>query len=320
MFKTKTLISALITFFAITAHATSSLSFGALAEENTAHLATYNLGSDDSGVLLTTGGVQSAQAGNVNATINAWANPVTGLFKSIASVNINGENPVDIAQAYAGFNMTDTLRFSGAASTVNVNFTMNYDTVFSGLGIDAFPVTDQLSHFMHAWSARNVSLSYEAANSNYDPLATCQNLGGEGEYCPPETQQILTVNHSGGKDLFREVAINQGYGVYTNGDEGNGHYTGQVVLSVTLPTNVDISFSYMAINSVECFHLATCSLFSDASHSDYLGLQLADGASFVSANGYQYQGVAAAVPEPETYAMLIAGLALTGLISRRRKS
>jgi hypothetical protein len=32
-----------------------------------------------------------------------------------------------------------------------------------------------------------------------------------------------------------------------------------------------------------------------------------------------YTGVAAAVPEPATYAMLLAGLALVGAIARRRK-
>ena len=42
--------------------------------------------------------------------------------------------------------------------------------------------------------------------------------------------------------------------------------------------------------------------------------------AFVAANGVNEIGSPAAVPEPETYAMLLAGLALIGGIARRRKA
>jgi PEP-CTERM motif len=45
---------------------------------------------------------------------------------------------------------------------------------------------------------------------------------------------------------------------------------------------------------------------------------LYSGVTVLSASGYNYSGVAA-VPEPETYAMLMAGLGVLGLMARRRK-
>ena len=42
------------------------------------------------------------------------------------------------------------------------------------------------------------------------------------------------------------------------------------------------------------------------------------GASFVSGSTFNIDGVVTAVPEPETYLMLLAGLAMIGFVMRRR--
>ncbi|MCB1900184.1 MAG: PEP-CTERM sorting domain-containing protein [Rhodocyclaceae bacterium] len=44
----------------------------------------------------------------------------------------------------------------------------------------------------------------------------------------------------------------------------------------------------------------------------------APGTTVASSAGINY-GIPAAVPEPESYAMLLAGLGLIGLVARRRK-
>lgn len=58
----------------------------------------------------------------------------------------------------------------------------------------------------------------------------------------------------------------------------------------------------------------TCRAGMDASHSSYLGLR----GDAVSLSGYAWRGVAPPVPEPETWAMMLAGLGLLGAMGRRR--
>ena len=56
---------------------------------------------------------------------------------------------------------------------------------------------------------------------------------------------------------------------------------------------------------------------ADFSHTASFAMSAAEGTTLVSSAGINY-GIAAAVPEPETYAMLLAGLGMLSLIARRR--
>lgn len=310
----KILAAALVALAAGAAQAETTFFYSAGAEE----ISTWTLNDREPVVItsgpFTTGGLQTVTAGAVSASVNAWADPVSGLFKSYTGINMSGTQATNIAYASVRLDVVDTLRFSGPGSTVDVTFTMNYDTTFSGLGMTPFQRVGQIEHFMQVSSDRSVNLTYQVANPTYDPTATCP--GGEMG-CPPETQQFNTVTEYAGKTLFKEVALGGPNGTYTNGDADNSHYSGVVTLTATVPTNIDITMSYYGGNYSTCFHLASCALETNALHSDYLGLKV-DGGTYVSASGYQYQGMAAAVPEPESYAMLVAGLGLISLVARRR--
>jgi hypothetical protein len=52
----------------------------------------------------------------------------------------------------------------------------------------------------------------------------------------------------------------------------------------------------------------------DAFNSAWLGIS---GVSYTSLNGYTYPGYAAAIPEPTSAALLLAGLALVALAAKR---
>ncbi len=278
---------------------------------------TYNYrGSDYSQNPLSSGGLQTINSGGVQASVNAWADPTSGLFKSITSVQMSGSTPINIAESYARLDISDTVRVTGPGDTATLSITMDYNTTFSGLGMTPFERYQLISHFMQVNSSRYVQASYVTANPGYDPAAQCTDFGSDGIFCPPEAQSTITVNQSAGKDLFREWALGGPQGVYSNGDAENTSYTGQVLLQMVVPTNVDISLNFQLYNGARCFHLANCNLITDASHSDYIGLSVDSGYVFSSAAGYSYLGMAAAVPEPNAAVLLVAGLSALGLVRR----
>ncbi len=288
-----------------------------LAAENI-NTQTFNYKSPDfSQGGLTTGGLQSINSDGVIASVNAWADPVAGVFKAINSVQMTGSVPTSISESYARLDMNDTVRISGPGASATLTLTMDYDTTFSGLGLSPFERVGQISHFMQVDSSRYVTASYVTDNPAFDPNAQCQDFGSDGVFCPPEAQQKLTFTASADKGLFKEWALGGPNGVYSNGDVDNGRYTGQVLLSLQVPTGVDIDLSFTVYSGARCFHLANCALTTDASHSDYIGLRLDEGYSFASSNGYRYLGTAAAVPEPA--GVWLAGLGLmVATVSARR--
>lgn len=302
------------------AQAEVTFAFGVTAENHHTSSYVYQYPEAQTSGVLSTGGPLLAQSGQVSAMVNAWADARTGMFKAITRADIAdvGQRPTDIAEAYARLDLTDTLVFGGAGATATAEFRLSYDTEIGGLGFSAFAREGQLSHFQQVWSFRSLTLSYEVANPAFDPHASCIDYGSDGLYCPPETQPFLTIEKSVGNEQFREVALGGPDGIYTNGDAVNGRYTGTEMLTLAVPTGVEVRLSYTAYSTARCFHQAFCALVNDATHSDYLALVAPQG--FSSASGYQYLGVAAAVPEPATAWMGLAGLALLVGLSRRRRA
>lgn len=303
----------------IAAHADAQFTWGATAEEHAS--GTYNyLQVEPPYTAFSTGGLRGVSSGLVSATVNAWADPGTGLLKAITTATTGAGGINDIAESYARLDVTDTIRLSGPGASATLIITMDYDTVISGLGLNGNQTAGQPPRFQQTQSSRAVFLSYDKINPDYDPTATCIDYGSEGTWCPPEAQQTLTVDESAGKEVFREWALGGPNGSYSNGDAVNGRTSGRVTLTLEVPTDTDISLLFQFYNGSRCFRLAGCSVTTDASHSDYLGISLADGYSFTSSNGYRYLGLAAAVPEPSSWALTLTGLAAAGWWTRRRRA
>ncbi|MBU0916277.1 PEP-CTERM sorting domain-containing protein [Aquabacterium parvum] len=270
----------------------------------------------DDALPLSTGGQRTATAGSVSASVNAWVDPYSGTFKAQTTATTgDAGRPTSIAQSYARLDLSDTVRISGPGATTTVTFRMSYDSQFSGLALSSFERVG-LSHFLQADSSRYATLSYRTPNPAYDPEATCT---GEGEMteCGVETIEYFTTYESASKGLFREWALGGPDGVYGNGEVNNGRYTGEVLLSLVVPTGVDLTLEYTVHQNARCFHLSNCDVGVNAMFSDHIGLELADGYTFTSASGFRYEGLAPAVPEPETLALMLAGLTGLGLARRR---
>lgn len=301
----------------LAAHADVSFTWGATSEEWATKTYNYIQGGPPYDV-VTTGGLKGVNSGAVSASVNAWGDPTQGVFKAVTRATTGADGAYDIAESYARLDITDTIRLSGPGQTTTLTITLDYDTVISGLGIDRGLTPDRGQRFQQVNSSRAVFLSYDKANPAFDPTATCIDYGADGVWCPPEAQPTLTVRGEEGHAQFREWAVGGPDGIYTNGDAVNGRDSGQVVLSLEVPTETDISLVFQLYNGSRCFHLPSCSVTSDATHSDYLGISLAEGYSFTSSSGYRYLGLAAAVPEPSSWALTLVGLAAVGLLSRQR--
>ncbi len=268
---------------------------------------------------FSTGGLRTINAGSVTSSVNAWADPESGVFKALTSVSTGDTgSATNIAGSTAIFDMRDGLRISGPEATATLTFRLNYDTELRGLELSPFPRVEQLSHNLTADSSRFVALSYQTPNPLYDPEAQCL---GEGEYtvCGIETIEFNNVREVAGAGFFREWSLGGPDGVYTNGDAVDGRYTGEVVLTVVVPTEVPMILTYQGYHSVWCFHMNNCSVSVNSMFSDYIGLEVQDGYSFTSASGFRYEGIAAAVPEPSSWALMLAGLGLVGVARWRRQ-
>lgn len=90
---------------------------------------------------------------------------------------------------------------------------------------------------------------------------------------------------------------------------------------IELPTGVELELVVNFFVIAGCSDLGTrsCEISIDGSHTAGVGIKFADPAvSLLSVNGFSYPQTAL-VPEPETYALMLGGLALIGWVAKRRK-
>lgn len=89
-----------------------------------------------------------------------------------------------------------------------------------------------------------------------------------------------------------------------------------MLLSLVVPTGVDLTLNCTVHQNARCFHLSNCDVGVNAMFSDHIGLELEDGYTFASDSGFRYEGLAPAVPEPASLALMLAGV--TVLVAARR--
>jgi hypothetical protein len=109
----------------------------------------------------------------------------------------------------------------------------------------------------------------------------------------------------------------------TSGETRYNPATGllELVPEVLLPTGVDLHLmvNFFVIAGCSDVGFAACDFGIDGSHTAGIGIKFADPeVSLSSLNGFSYPQTAL-VPEPETYALMLGGLALIGWVAKRRK-
>lgn len=121
-------------------------------------------------------------------------------------------------------------------------------------------------------------------------------------------------------------AINDGTGLnqiaaFNAFPEGanNGTQTGSLAYATTVGAVIDFNFNLTAFASAQYQQDGNGEMSSmidvQAGNTALLGIVTGPGFSFIADSGASYT---APVPEPETYAMLLAGLGLVGFAARRR--
>jgi hypothetical protein len=156
------------------------------------------------------------------------------------------------------------------------------------------------------------------ANFIFSPTGSSNSsvVGGGTEYTYTTTDvfdQVWTVNVDILQDQFK-VSFNEA----TRGSEGN-------LSSGSNIFEIDISFTGSQISALSLGNYTTTSHYSEGSGLSSFGLSGTNSAHFAfhkmyAGDEYTFNAPAAAVPEPETYAMLLTGLGLVGFAARRKRA
>lgn len=265
---------------------------------------------------FTTEGPVSVTSGVASASFSAVADPVTGMFKSLAQVSIGAGTPASTAVSQGYLAMQDTLRFSGPDAFAHVTFTLNWDTRVAGWDNARIPLGETGSTGTQEFRSTQYLTLVDA-----NPAPPAGDGGCElsehvvcADTLPPPPRPVNSLTGLTFMDAYGAGPL---YGV------GDGRWTGQKTVVFDVPVGQDFVLNYSAGTSAVCVYLSGCDLTVDASHSDYIGMSLDAGVSFTSASGYRYLGLAGAtapVPEPATWLLAFIGMAAVAARARRREA
>ena len=307
----KLLLASLIATLGTTAHASAEL------HVSTSVTPLHSAASVDSDAAYGTGSA-SAESGNSAA----WGSidTTTGTITLATRAQTADSTVYTGAWASASINDTITIDYSApyALVAVSVNFAFDYSADYAFPASSAITGSTKARHLSPAALSRinggftMYGMDLNAPPSNYEVA--------HGEFSFSHHYQLdfdsgpyVALNHPSTHKL-EEWSEEQHSLEYALPDGRASGFTISQILEIPTNTAIDISF-WINMSSV-CSLTASCDLLADGSHTFSLGFTPLQG-TLSSANGYSY--LAAPVPEPGTYAMLLAGLGVIGAVARRRR-
>ena len=186
---------------------------------------------------------------------------------------------------------------SHAVATVDTNVAFNGTVTLDGAGFGAFSAQ---------WGAGSLANAQTVTDGQYLPNNQQWNIGtlfwngaGGGEPNTSFTVQLLQKSSVTGFAL--QADNNDDYGVEYKNAQGN--WIGLITLSPHRSGGLDFVQMTLAAPVV----------------TDAFRIKSVGGDGFYSVSEFQALGAVVAVPEPETYAMLLAGLGVIATVAKRRR-
>ncbi len=287
---------------------TSSDVQGAVAVGGNATISNYSIGSNNTpGTALTVGGNLDFSSGGINGNTVVGGNLTT---------NYNGSLGGSVA---VGGNLDASGGVSGPAnSTVTVSGnTTGYQSWYAPTLVQASGSFSQGMNF----SSLQTSLTSLSAN------LTAQAVTGSVS----DVNNELTFNAGNGMNVFNitaaqaldnmtitglgagTVIINVSGATVDFGSHGYAGFNNQVLFNLSDATTLGLGSVYGSI-------LAPLATVSGGTGAVFGQVVVNNWSSGVEVENSPFTGNISAVPEPETPAMLFAGLALMGFMARRKKN
>ncbi len=257
-----------------------------------------------------------AAAVPAHATVTTAASGNSSLILTVLDTVAGVSATFDLGKSYSDFNQVATAGVAvatpAATLAVNLSSAADYSAAWS-------------AYFSNGATLANSVFQIEAADNTGNPGA-----GSRGYVVSLNTSRAATtivssslITATGNFDTYINNAVDLAQTVYSNHDTAaNGAsvvksgygYAGAAFYQSGRAGSTSGPFSFAALGSTMGLtqYVVSASNFGNATSSAFSGytVNLASNGDFTIA----------AVPEPETYAMLIAGLGLMGFSARRKQA